>query len=559
MILEWDELSLPMRAAVKKKSLSSFLSFVQIWFELIQGDKLLVNWHHEYLAWAIDHIIGGGDFEIEKHAIAAKSVCSRNLIINVPPGGTKTEFFSIHLPAYLAALSAEGRLRRFRNLNVSYADSLVRRNSRRTRDIIASKEFQAFWPTKFGANQAEEWELVDSRGRGLAQTISKSAGGQITGGRGGYMGREYSGHIMLDDFNKPVDMFSETKRNSANSMLVNTIRSRRGDRSKDHPTPIISIQQRLHTHDATGFMMGGGMGLKFKNIKIPALIDEEYISSLEEPWRDKCWEAIKDSEYVVEAGVRKWSYWPGMEHVSGLVALAEKDSYTFMSQYMQRPSALTGGVFDVSGFVAYERLPHLQYRAVYVDTNSGKATEYNDYTVFTLVGMGVDKNLYIIDVERGKWDPADLLEKAVEMWEKWAPVDVRRPAPLRHMGIEDKQAGQGLIATLKKKHPKIFVKAIPRNVGNNKVVRAMNCVPNIKSGQVYIPATERDTGEKITNIKYSDGSHAANTSWVMPMLAEFSDFSSDDSHDHDDIVDTILDAIHDNLIEGRRISYGSIL
>lgn len=37
------------------------------------------------------------------------------------------------------------------------------------------------------------------------------------------------------------------------------VRSRRGDRSKEHPTPIISIQQRLHVDDATGFMLGGGI------------------------------------------------------------------------------------------------------------------------------------------------------------------------------------------------------------------------------------------------------------------------------------------------------------
>ena len=35
-------------------------------------------------------------------------------------------------------------------------------------------------------------------------------------------------------------------------LLVNIIRSRRGDKSKDHPTPFVSIQRRLHTDDATG-------------------------------------------------------------------------------------------------------------------------------------------------------------------------------------------------------------------------------------------------------------------------------------------------------------------
>ncbi|MFO5855193.1 hypothetical protein ACLBSO_34905, partial [Klebsiella pneumoniae] len=62
------------------------------------------------------------------------------------------------------------RLKRFRNLNISFADTLVKRNSRRTRDIIASREYQEFWPCSFGGNQAEEWEIKDERGRSIGQT-----------------------------------------------------------------------------------------------------------------------------------------------------------------------------------------------------------------------------------------------------------------------------------------------------------------------------------------------------------------------------------------------------
>jgi predicted phage terminase large subunit-like protein len=544
-ILEWEDLSFPDRVAVADMSLESFLSFTRVWFELIQGDRLLVNWHHEYMAHAIDELIAG-------------TLQPRNLIINIPPGGTKTEFFSVHLPVYVNTLVREGKLKRFRNLNVSYADTLVKRNSRRTRDIIASEPYQALWPCSFGVNQAEEWEIVDDRGRSIGQTVSKSAGGQITGGRGGYFGPLFSGCIMLDDFNKPVDMFSETKRNSANLMLTNTIRSRRGDKSKDSATPVVSIQQRLHTNDATGFMMSGGMGLDFAHIWIPALIDQAYLDSLSEPWRSKCWDTIKDTDSVEVGGVRYWSYWPEMEYVGDLVALWERDNYTFTSQYQQKPALLTGGIFNTDWFGTYTRAPHLAYRAIYVDTNSGKVNDYNDYTVFTLVGMGVDGNLYILDVERGKWDPEDLLLKAIELWDRWKPYDRRRPMPIRDMGIEDKQAGQGLITTLKKRK-EIPIKEIPRGEGQNKLVRALNVVPQIKTGKVFIPTMYDEQGERISHALYADGSIAGSTNWVPIALAEFAAFSADDSHDNDDIVDTWMDAISDNLIEGGNLDYQSWL
>ncbi len=541
-IIEWDDLSFPERVIIRSKSTKSFLNFTRIWFELIQGDRLLVNWHHRLMASKIDDLLAG-------------KLVPRNLIINIPPGGTKTEFFSIHFPAYVNALVQEKRLKRFRNLNISFADTLVKRNSRRTRDIIASREYQEFWPCSFGVNQAEEWEIKDERGRSIGQTVSRSSNGQITGGRGGYYGPEFSGMVMLDDYNKPVDMLSESRRKSANTLLVNTIRSRRGDKSKEHPTPFVSIQQRLHTDDATGFMLAGGMGVPFHHVAIPAMIDEKYIQSLDEPWRSLCWETVKDTDSVVVGGVRYWSYWPQMEDVNDLLQLWEKDRYTFLSQYQQNPMALTGGIIDTSWFRTYTTLPKLTHRAVYVDTNSGKVEDWLDYTVFTLAGMGVDGNLYIIDVVRGRWDPEDLLKKAEEVWEKWRLSGSMRVMPLRHMAIEEKQAGQGLITTLKKRSQTpgqlaIPVREIPRGTGQNKLVRCLNVIPQIKTGKVFVPATHTDDGQKLSSIFYEDGTIAGSTEWVLTAMTECAAFSADDSHDNDDILDTWMDAIDDNLISG---------
>ncbi|PXW42159.1 putative phage terminase large subunit-like protein [Klebsiella oxytoca] len=541
-IIEWEDLSFPERVVIRSKSTKSFLNFTRIWFELIQGDRLLVNWHHRLMASKIDDLLAG-------------RLVPRNLIINIPPGGTKTEFFSIHFPAYVNALVQEKRLKRFRNLNISFADTLVKRNSRRTRDIIASREYQEFWPCSFGVNQAEEWEIKDERGRSIGQTVSRSSNGQITGGRGGYYGPEFSGMVMLDDYNKPVDMLSESRRKSANTLLVNTIRSRRGDKSKEHPTPFVSIQQRLHTDDATGFMLAGGMGVPFHHVAIPAMIDEKYIQSLDEPWRSLCWETVKDTDSVVVGGVRCWSYWPQMEDVNDLLQLWEKDRYTFLSQYQQNPMALTGGIIDTSWFRTYTTLPKLTHRAVYVDTNSGKVEDWLDYTVFTLAGMGVDGNLYIIDVVRGRWDPEDLLKKAEEVWEKWRMSGSMRVMPLRHMAIEEKQAGQGLITTLKKRSQTpgqlaIPVREIPRGTGQNKLVRCLNVIPQIKTGKVFVPATHTDDGQKLSSIFYEDGTIAGSTEWVLTAMTECAAFSADDSHDNDDILDTWMDAIDDNLISG---------
>ena len=531
-VLEWQDLDFPHRVALKNICESSFLGFTRVFFELLQGEKMIVNWHHRYMSDAVEQVI-------------KNKLKPGNLIINVPPGGTKSEFFSIHLPAYQNMLVNIQDLNKFRNLNISFSDTLVKRNSRRTRDIIQSAEYQELWPCEFGVNQAEEWEILRN-GKTAGQTISRSAGGQITGARGGFFGDLYSGHIMLDDYNKPDDMFSETKRDAANRKMVNTIRSRRGDKSKEHPTPVIGIQQRLHVNDMTGFCDTGGMGMDFKIISIPALIDREYIDSLPEPFKEMCLKDIEGTDSRIIGGVEYWSYWPEMEHIDDLVSLWERDEYTFLSQYMQKPKALTGGLVDTDWFGRYEMLPELEWMAVYVDTNSGKVQDHNDFTVFTLAGYAQGR-CYIIDVVRGKWDPEELLEMAIAVWDKWSEYSHRHPVAIRYMAIEDKQAGQGLITTLKKRRS-IPVKEIPRGNNQNKLIRCNNVIPHIKTGNVCIPLYIDDNGRMITETRYATGEVSGSTDWMPAALKEVADFSADDSHDNDDIFDTWMDAIDDMLI-----------
>lgn len=541
-VLEWDELDFNDRLAIKLKSQKSFLNFTRLWFELTQGDRLLVNWHHRWIAQEVDKVIRGG-------------FSSTNLAIAIPPGGTKTEFMSIHLPAYTNMLVNIGELTRFRNLNLSFADTLVQRNSRRTKDIIASREYQELWPCAFGVNKADEWDIVDEKGKVKGTTVSRAMGGQITGGRGGYYGEGFSGAVSLDDPDKPDDMFSKVKREAAQRKHVNTIRSRRGDKSKEHPTPFFAIQQRLHKEDTIGFFMNGGMGVDFKLIKIPALITEDFLGTLDDDIRAMCWDSIKDSDCRVIEGVKYWSYWPEMEHIDQLIELWERDEYTFMSQYMQDPITHSGGLIDTSWFGRYEKLPFLESMSIYVDTNSGKTKDHLDYTVFLLAGKSADGNIYIIDVKRGRWDPSDLLITAKNCWLEWNEmIPITQRIGVRYMSIEDKQAGQGLITTLKKEN-NIPVHEVQRGNEQNKWARHCNVQPHIKMGKVHIPHYHNEeTGQRIHKTSFFDGSDCVSNDWVLPFITECDALTMgvlmDQETGFDDQYDTLMDAIDDNIILG---------
>lgn len=506
-LLEWEELSWPEKHLLKQLSESDFLAFQRIFFQLLQGEKWGVNWHHRLIARNIEDIVAGRQ---------------RNTIFNVPPGSGKTEMLSIHAPIWTML-----KAKKVRNLNISFSDTLAKRNSRRSREIITSREFQELWPHKLGVNQADEWQLLNADGKTKAEVISRSASGQITGSRAGYPTPYFSGWINLDDFDKPADVFSEVRRNRSHELLSNTVRSRRGNKSKDFATPIIAIQQRLHTHDSSAFMLGGGMGMDFKLVSIPALIDEAYLESLPDWIRDQCWNDIKGGEKI--RGY--WSYWPDNEYIGDLLALWDIDDYTFQSQYMQKPIALGGNVFigdwwkyyGAEGAETAPKPQRFEYRFITADT-AQKTKERNDWSVFCLWGKYEDK-LYLIDMKRGKWEAPELATN-FEAFLRDAYATNFQDGFLRKIYVEDKASGTGLIQDVGKRSP---VEITPLQRNKDKATRAKDAQPAVKAGRVLLPE---------------------GADWLPEFLAEHGAFTYDDTHKHDDIVDNTMDAVNIELMTG---------
>lgn len=508
-LLEWPLLTEDRKAAVKLISEQSFLGFQRIFFQLIRGEKWSVNWHHRYLARCVEEMVSGE---------------RSNTIFNIPPGSGKTETFSIHAPVWSII-----KTKKIRNLNISFSNTLAKRNSRWSRDIINSDPYQELWPCEFGVNQAEEWQLVDFNDRVFAEVVSRPIQGQIMGGRGGFPGKTFSGWIMLDDIDKPLDMFSQVKRESSHQTLVNTIRSRRGDKSKEHPTPIGSIQQRLHVNDSTWFLLSGGMGLEFDLIKIPALIDEAYINGLPEWIRDECWKCVKDSEQVNGY----WSFWPENEYIGDLMSLWDKSPYTFMSQYMQAPIKIGGEIFDPAWWQYWgdlegsePRPPLFEYRFITADT-AQKTNNWNDYSVFAEWGI-YQKKLYLLNLVRDKWQAPQLRAQFLRFLSQAWGRNCRENGNLRGAWVEDKSSGTGLIQEVAQKSP-CKIHPIPRHV--DKYTRALDAAPQVELGKVYLPD---DKG------------------FVTEFVSEHAAFTGEDGVGHDDQVDVTMDAINLSIIQAGR-------
>jgi predicted phage terminase large subunit-like protein len=498
-MIEWEDCSPAKRQALRLLSEADYLTFLRIWFQITQGEKWQVNWHHRLLARKAQEII---------------TERPHNVVINVPPGAGKTETLSIHAPAWMVV-----KVPKFRNLNISFSDSLTKRNSRRTRDLIASEEFQELWPRTFGTNQADEWQLVTRQGKTVAEVVSRSAGGQITGGRGGYIGPNFSGWVLLDDVDKPDDVFSEVRRKRTHQLLVNTVRSRRGDKSRKHPTPILAIQQRLHVDDSSAFMVSGGMGLTFEHVSIPALVTLDYLMALPEDIRPYALADCLGSESVTVGGVEYWSFWPANEDVKDLVQLWESDPYTFTSQYMQQPELLSGGIFRPDDFGLYEPddVPHWEYRFITVDT-AQKTGERHDFSVINHWGM-YQGNLHRINGIRGKWEAHELRTRFVQFVRECYDLNGPIHGNLRAVDVEDKSSGTGLIQEASQQLP-VKITAVQRS--RDKLTRALDAQPHHRGGRVKLRAGDPSNPE---------------------FIAEVCSFNADDTHKHDDQTDTMIDAI----------------
>ncbi|MPV55869.1 hypothetical protein CFB46_12115 [Burkholderia sp. HI2761] len=482
------------RAVLKAKCERDHLFFSRYFFKHRQAIKFRVNWHHVLIADTVQRVIDG---------------TLKNVVINVPPGSSKTELVAINLIARGLALNPRARF-----LHISYSDDLALLNSETARDIVASDEYQALWPLKVAddAKSKKRWNvLVDGKKAGGVYAVS--LGGQITGFRAGHMAEGWQGAIIIDDPLKVEDAYSKTNRDKANRKLQSTVKSRKA--SPD--TPIIVIMQRLAEEDPTGFIKARKLPGEWEFIEIPALITDEYVAKLPAHIRDRVERDERDED-------GRYSYWPYKEPLQELLASEKADAYVFNGQYMQRPSPLGGGIIQSGKFLRYGALPQLQYRKIFADT-AQKTAERNDYSVFECWGLGYDNRVYLIDLVRGKWKAPELKRRAIDFWNKHAAIGADDPgAPvLRQMKVEDKSSGTGLIQDIQAEGG-IPIEGIERV--KDKLTRVMDVVSHIDAGNVGVPM---------------------DAPWVSDFLTECDSFTADDTHMHDDQIDPMVDAINDML------------
>jgi len=475
-------------------------AFDRYFFKAREGSKWIANKHHELMDATLERVFAG---EIKR------------LIINIPPGYTKTEKAVINFTSRGMAKNPKAKF-----IHVAYADDLALLNSQVIRDQVCLPEYQELFPMAVREDMSAKKRWFTEQGGGM---MAVAAGGSITGFRAGRMTKgNFTGAFIIDDPIKPDDAYSAAKRNRVNNRFNNTIKSRLAVED----VPIIVIMQRVHEDDLCGFLLTGGSGDEWHHLVLPALIEEK-----KPPYPTKYTHGIP-IEYDFEPG----ALWEFKHSEEQLRQMAIADPYTYASQYAQRPSPLGGGMFrdhwwkfyslnptDYGG--TYPARPHdISARWIYGDT-AQKTAERNDYSVFQLFGYSPSKGIFLEDQVRGKWEAPELKRNLLAFWNKHKNATAENNfVPARGVKIEDKSSGSSLIQDLQRK-TFIPVEAVQKN--KDKVFEAVGVIPQIAAGNVWLPM---------------------DAPFISDYLHEFNSFTPLMTHLHDDQIDPTIMAIKDMLI-----------
>lgn len=299
------------------------------------------------------------------------------LLINVPPGSSKSLLTSVCWPAWEWAMGFASN----RYLATSFNDGPVKRDTRKSRDLILSPWYQALWPevrltrtgeTSFANNQTGTREGI--------------AFGSLTSQRGD--------RLIIDDPHSTETAESDAERNRATRMFREGALDRLNDLEK---SAIVVIMQRLHERDISGTIMTLPE-LGFEHLMVPMEFDPERRCTTSIGWSDprtepgELMEPIRFSASAVER------------------LKVGKGSYAYAGQYQQSPVPRGGGMFKRQWFEVVDALPATVTRVRKWDLAATveQAGKDPDWTVGTLMARDGDGLFYVEDVIRFRGSPLDV-------------------------------------------------------------------------------------------------------------------------------------------------------
>lgn len=498
--------------------LSSFMIFLQTFFFLKTGHQFVLS----NPAGRESHFI-----TIGKQLNRVFNLESNRLIINVPPGYSKSTMVSYFVAWALA------RYPDCNFLYISYSHETATKNTALIRDIISLPEYQMYFGVSIDKNQSarDNFSVVSDRGNGCVRGYG--SGGGVTGQNAGFPHCDrFSGCLIIDDPIKPDCARSDAIREGVILNYNETIKQRvRGTK-----VPMVFIGQRVRTDDLAQYLLDGNDGHEWEQVVLDALdgagnplypefhctLTDEELSLITDPTQ---------RGIAIAASAKKW-----------LLNEQKHNPYVFSSQYQQRPVPDGGGIFKSEDFLIMDNEPEILKTFLCVDTAETEKS-WNDATVFSFFGLYKIKfgtsdtglwGIHWIDCEEIRVEPADLESYFFSFYMRCLKHKIKPDCAI----IEKKSTGTTLISILKKT-PGIRILEMNRARTNDrpysKVDRFIEASPFVSRHQISL--TRGDFH-------------------VEPCIKHMSQITSNGTHAHDDIADTLQMAIQTCLVEGIMLPQG---
>lgn len=423
-------------------------------------------------------------------------ICNKKpkLILSMPPQHGKSAAVSDFI-AWLFGKNPD-----FRIMYTSASDSLCKRENRNLRRILTDYKFKRCFSDYTTESRDVQFnsELIELNGRrGSLRTAT--CGGTI-------VGETLDIGIIDDPVKGRADANSPHKREIIWNWFLNDFFTRFSENAG-----FLLVMTRWHVDDLAGRLIEH-FGNEIEVIKYQAIAekDESFRKAGEALFPElKSLDFLETRRAIMQAkgGNREWE-----------------------SLYQQNPVTIGGNIIKAAWFRFASMPPKILYSCITADT-AQKTKEHNDFSVFQFWGKGDDGKIYLLDQIRGKWEAPDLKRQASAFWRKCqASKFVTEKNPIRSVYVEDKSSGTGLIQELRRE---TLMPIVPVQRSEGKYTRLCDVLSYIEAGYVCL---------------------LEDSVFVSDFLSECEQFSADDSHDHDDQVDCLIDAIKKLLAEGSDLS-----
>ena len=309
----------------------------------------------------------------------------KRLIINIPPGCTKSMLTNVFWPCWIW-----GPRRRpsARFLSIAYNAGLTVRDNRRSRTLLESDEYKRLWPHVSLNPHEQNVQKFSNLQQGFR--MASSTGGRVMG--------ERADIVIIDDPNDTAKVESEMAIEGALQFFTEVLPTRINDPKN---SCMVVIMQRVHARDISGFILSQELGWDHLCLPMWYEKDRHCVTSIGfEDWRREEGELLwpeRFDEDSLERDIKIMRAWGGDFAIAG--------------QMQQRPVGREGGMFKKKYFEVVDSVPDggREVRGWDLAATSKAQNPRAAYTTGVKAKL-IGGVLYITDVVRVRKEPAQVEE-----------------------------------------------------------------------------------------------------------------------------------------------------